>query len=340
MEPILKVFVAGSKELKTERMTCRSVCNVLQNQWGTILTKTFEDFPESISLVGHQNEYNAFIQNEADVVIFIFSDKVGDITISEFEHSYRSFISSGHPKILVYIDASRDVSSIEVENLKEEFSLKGQYYKEYLGIGDLEQMVDKHLTKILIERSKNENSKTSLIKSFLKVSRKALILLGIWCLLALIGGVGMYIYDNTMSEAECIDLAAKYVEAGRDQELVYYFPEETFIFNIDTQQLDIIPRRNSASSTDIALSKIEHAAFGASASILFARAVKFKVKGNYKTVLAYVAAMAIGAIGFGVGCVFEQMIFPPQYSKPVRNFLSVPSNWEKVDLKRYPSHIF
>ena len=118
MEPVLKVFVAGSKDLKNERMICRSVCNRLQNQWGIIVTKSFEDFPETISREGHQNEYNTFIREQADVVMFVFSGKVGEITRVEFEHAWHAFTENGHPQILVYIDQLEQAASSDIDDLK------------------------------------------------------------------------------------------------------------------------------------------------------------------------------------------------------------------------------
>ena len=52
-------------------------------------------------------------------------------------------------------------------------------------------------------------------RSLLKALGVTAWIVGIWCLLALIGGVGMYIYDCRLSRTECINLAARYVEAGR-----------------------------------------------------------------------------------------------------------------------------
>lgn len=74
----INVFVAGSKELKQKRDICRSVCSSLQNQWGTIYTKTFEDFPEVISNIGHQKEYNLYIDNK---FVYFITDVIRGITM-------------------------------------------------------------------------------------------------------------------------------------------------------------------------------------------------------------------------------------------------------------------
>lgn len=341
MHPVLTIFVAGSKELNNERTVCRSVCNTLQNQWGTIVTKTFEDFSEVISSTGHQNEYNKFICNEADIVIFIFSGKVGTITLSEFHTAYNSFIKHGHPHILVYIDKRESSNSKEIDQLKQELSANDQYYKEYLDTKELELMVDKHLTKFLISHthSATNNNKVTNNRSSKRLGTSLYLVL-IWALLALIGGIGMYFYDQSMSEEDCLGIAVQHIESGRNGELYYYFPDATYVYDSTTKELVELPRKNSSSSTDISLPKIEHASLGVTITMLISRALKFKPGGNAKAIIGYVAVVAASLVGFGVGCVLEQMIFPPQYSTPVRQFLSEPSNWEKIDKdnRRKPSH--
>lgn len=328
MEAALTLFVAGSQKLKRERDVCRTVCNILQNQWGTIITKTFEDFPETISKSGHQKEYNLFISNKADVIIFIFSGKVGDITMSEFYHAYNTFKKNNHPKILVYIDKENS-NTEDIIELKNSLSLKGQYYKEYKGLKDLEDKIQKHLSKILISRIKDDID-GNFIKKFLNISKIPLLLIGIWCVLSLIGGIGMYIYDSKMSDNQCHKLAMQYFEYGQKDELIYFFPDETYIYNIESKSFDCIKRKNASSGTNFNYRGIKDVTFASTASLLFTRCFKIKVKGNPKTVLSYIAATTVGIIGVGVGCTIEQMIFPPQYSRPVRKYLSKPSNWEKI----------
>ena len=334
-EPILKIFVAGSKELKNERTVCRSVCNVLQNQWGTILTKTYEDFPEVLSIEGHQKEYNRFICESADVVIFIFSGIVGDITLDEFKCAWESFQGNRHPEILVYIDKNNNARTEAVDKLKSELSAMGQYYIEYLNLEDLENLVDKHLTKLLVRKYKPAKPSDNKLLRLLTASG---IVLAVWMLLVLIGGVGMFVYDRFMDDDDCLEIASKYVEAGRSaEELIYYFPDATFIYNTSTKELVAVSKQNSSSSLDVTVGKIEHATLGVTVSLLLVRLFTVKVKGNAKTMLGYAAVAAASAVGFGVGCVVEQMLFPPQYSAPVEEYLSNSANWEQIAKGRKPN---
>ena len=326
-EPILKIFVAGSKELKNERLICRSVCNVLQNKWGTIETRTYEDFSPTLSAIGHQAEYNEYIANEADVTIFIFSGKVGDITRSEFDKARESFANSNRPEIIVYFDNSPEATTPDVVKFKETLDSIGYYYQEYTSLDDLNAKVKDHLTNVLVGRRTGSKSREYGLLKFLGVSG---IIVGIWLLLALIGGVGMYIYDRMMSDEECLQLALKYVHSSRGEELHYRLPDATYKYNLETKELNVEHYEDSLVGIDINRNNIEHVSFGVVASLFLSRFINFKVKGNAKVMLGYVAGVTVSAIGFGVGCVVEQMLFPPQYSAPVKEFLKDPANWEEI----------
>ncbi len=322
---IFRIFVAGSVELKREREICRSICNSLQNRWGTINTYTFEDFSEVIQQGAHQDLYNNYIENDADLVIFIFSEKVGSITISEFEHAYQAFMQNNRPRILPYFQRG---DSEEIIKLKNKFSEIRQYYQEYSSIEELENKIEKQLNKYL------ETYRRSAFEIKIK---KMLIFACIWFVLSFIGGIGMYIYDLNMSIYDKMKLVSNYVEEGPNHELIYRFPDETLVYNIETEYLEIKPYRYSFSTTDISMSKVKDVSLGTTISFLFTRMSKSNVLKNSngnKIVLAIA-----GIMGVGVGCVIEQMLYPPQYSKSVREYLSSRDEWKKIaQLKRAAYH--
>lgn len=311
----MRIFVAGSIELKREREICRSICNSLQNRWGKINTYTFEDFSEVMQKGGHQELYNHCIE-DSDLVVFIFSSKVGSITISEFEHAYKSFVQNGHPKILPYIERCH---SDDIVKLKNKFSEIGQYYQEYSGLDELEYKIEKQLCKYLEDYKK----KVVEIKT-----KKVLILVCLWFVLSFVGGIGMYIYDLNMSIYDKKNLVIEYIENGKNHELIYRFPNETFIYNTETGKLVIKPYKFSFSTTDISMENVRDISFGTTASVLFTRFSKNNIikNNNGKHVVVAIA----GIIGVGVGCVIEQMLYPPQYSKSIREYLSCSSNWETI----------
>ena len=242
---------------------------------------------------------------------------------------------------MVYIDKDENATSDQIEMLKNMLAENGQYYKEYLGVEELERMLEKHLTKILVDKiQKDKDAISETSSSFLSFLGVPLAMLCGWLILSLIGGIFMYFYDMNMSDKDCLNLAINNVEYRRGGELMYCFPDEIYIYDITNKSLEILNRKNAISSVDISMPKIEHVALGTTTTLLLTRLLKVKPKGNGKTILAYVAAAATCAVGFGVGCVVEQMLYPPQYSKPMRRYLAVSDNWETINIKRNPSSWF
>lgn len=327
LDPVLTVFVAGSKVLDEERNTCRAVCNMLQNQWGTIIMKTYEDFPNVISDKGHQKEYDAFISNVADVAIFIISGEIGGYTLSELKVAYESFKAKKHPEILVCVDGKK-TSFETIEKLKQEAPMNGQYYVEYNGIENLKEKIKDSLTNILISRARGTD-----ISGIMSLFFGSSLVLGIWLVFSLLGGIGMYIYDMCMPVNDCMEIVNDNLVYDSDGRLLYHFPDKTYVYDINTKSLTTARHSKDSPSVDVSYSKVKDVTFGATASILLTRL--FKVKGNPKIVIG----IAVAAVGVGVGCVVEQMIFPPQYSQPIEDYLDVPANWELI-AEQYPYKFF
>ena len=71
----LKIFIAGSKDLKLERNGIKIIANDLSSLYSSrgihITAHSYEHFDEN------QDSYNRFIVNEADIVIFILDGYIG-----------------------------------------------------------------------------------------------------------------------------------------------------------------------------------------------------------------------------------------------------------------------
>ena len=112
---ILRVFIAGAKKLKLERLLLREQLSKLSNQFNLdIRTVTFEDFQTSLTgkEKGRQEDYNRFIKEKADIVIFVFSSIAGRITEEEFDIAYSSYQANNKPEIFVYVNlisAEKDI---------------------------------------------------------------------------------------------------------------------------------------------------------------------------------------------------------------------------------------
>lgn len=95
---ITKVFIAGAKKLNAERALLREQLSKVANAKNMdIRSLTFEDFATSLTgrNRGRQADYNKFIEEEANIVVFIFDSTAGEITEEEFNVAYNSLIKSG-----------------------------------------------------------------------------------------------------------------------------------------------------------------------------------------------------------------------------------------------------
>ena len=81
----LKVFIAGSLALEPVRDAVRSSLlnvNHKYDRYGySIKSYTFENFENSLCNDGRQKDYNDFIRNHADFVIFILDGILGEKTL-------------------------------------------------------------------------------------------------------------------------------------------------------------------------------------------------------------------------------------------------------------------
>lgn len=138
-KPITKVFIAGAKKLNGERALLREQLSKVANTKNIdIRSLTFEDFATSLTGRdrGRQADYNKFIEEEADIVVFIFDSTAGEITEEEFNVAYNSLIKSGTPNIFVYIHKRNRIFELfmnrRLRDIKKKvFNYHQEYYVEY-----------------------------------------------------------------------------------------------------------------------------------------------------------------------------------------------------------------
>lgn len=97
----IQIFVAGSKDLVKERDCLKVVVsdlNSLKKRRDCVFTlHSYEFFNDD------QDEYNRFIENEADIVIFILDGRIGEKTEEEFLKATDSYNKNRRPKIMVFL---------------------------------------------------------------------------------------------------------------------------------------------------------------------------------------------------------------------------------------------
>ena len=171
----IKVFIAGSKSLTRERDAIRSVLQILSNSNTKkllIRTYTYEEFDTSLSLEGRQKEYNRFIMNEADYVIFVLDGTIGGITLEEFDVAWKTFTSKKRPGIYVYHKPTATISK-EIQKVIDKINQCGQYYTEYSNIENLKLKVENSFHRIILE---------ALLKKWMGYA-----ILGVLVILAIVG---------------------------------------------------------------------------------------------------------------------------------------------------------
>ena len=150
---IIQVFIAGAKRLRLERLLLREQLSKLSNQFNIdIRTVTFEDFQTSLTGKGkgRQEDYNSFIKERADIVIFVFSSIAGRITEEEFDVAYNSLQTNNRPEIFVYVKKKLFIFDKRLRNIKKRFfSINQEYYVEYNNMDDLCYLFYSNMNKLL-----------------------------------------------------------------------------------------------------------------------------------------------------------------------------------------------
>ena len=155
-------FIAGSKRLMAERDKMRAVVANMYVKWKSrnflIETYSFDNFNHTASEIGHQEEYNQFIKNDADLVLFLFDDEVGKETEKELNIAINSFKAKKHPQYIIYSKIKETVSPA-IESLKVRLAKEDVYWVDYESIEDLANKFERDLNDYLVRMVyiKNKN---------------------------------------------------------------------------------------------------------------------------------------------------------------------------------------
>lgn len=155
-------FIAGSKRLMAERDKMRAVVANMYVKWKSrnflIETYSFDNFNHTVSEIGHQEEYNQFIKNDADLVLFLFDDEVGKETEKELNIAINSFKAKKHPQYIIYSKITESESPA-IESLKARLAKEDVYWVDYETIEDLANKFERDLNDYLVRMVyiKNKN---------------------------------------------------------------------------------------------------------------------------------------------------------------------------------------
>ena len=177
----LKVFIASSDELSTERVYIGALAGkldtMLREQGIRINLFEWEDFDAAYNGRRKQDEYNDNIR-DSDVFFALFMRKLGDFTVEEYHEAEASFAFKGRPEVHVLVKEKNGVEPSEElrQFLCEISSTKGATIEKFDSIDAMQYLFVKHLYGALHLRvSWNEEAEWLCIGS-LRVSKISSIL--------------------------------------------------------------------------------------------------------------------------------------------------------------------
>ena len=174
----IKIFLASSSELKSDREQFELFVNRKNKQWvskGVFLHLViWEDFLDALSSSRLQDEYNQEIR-ECDIFVMLFFTKVGKYTEEEFETAVGQFKATNKPFIFTYFkDAAKSGDSDEDDKksllaFQEKLAELGHFYTRYQNTEDLllqfGSQLDKLADKNFIEMDKPDPDRTLIQKA-------------------------------------------------------------------------------------------------------------------------------------------------------------------------------
>lgn len=127
----IQIFIAGAKGLKEQRLLLKALANDLNDEYNkkgrdiTIIMKSYENFGD------RQEDYNHYIEHEADLVLFVLDGRIGKNTENEFKLAAKKLDKDKRPKIKVFLKSfeenTEDIKHIEILMN----TLLDSYYIEY-----------------------------------------------------------------------------------------------------------------------------------------------------------------------------------------------------------------
>lgn len=151
---LIRCFMAGSTSLEQERNAFRAVVSKADNKWDTYNIKSYDyqDFSRSYQKIAHQATYNEFIVDRTDFMVFILTGKIGSKTREELEVAAKSYDSSGHPQIFIYVQKDAFDKGVWDDGVKEWIDEKQLYVVKYDTLHDLQHSISEDLNDYIIHR--------------------------------------------------------------------------------------------------------------------------------------------------------------------------------------------
>lgn len=139
MKKQIPIFIAGAKSFRDQRVALKAMANDLNTEFSdqkkdvVIYMCSYENFGD------HQQEYNQFIADVADLVIFVLDGNIGKHTEDEFRLAVSEYKKEDMPKVLVFLkEFDQTTPGIQkIQQLLEEAFGPEFYYIAYSSTEDL-----------------------------------------------------------------------------------------------------------------------------------------------------------------------------------------------------------
>lgn len=154
----IKIFVAGAKDLSKEREAIKLLANDLNSKYHDknvmLIIHSYENFNDN------QDEYNRFIENNADIVIFILDGRIGDKTEEEFLKAADSYDRNQRPEIIVFLHEFDNLTG-DIGRIQGLISAKlgNRYYVDYSGIDDLKAKARERIVRYIESGNTSDGDK-------------------------------------------------------------------------------------------------------------------------------------------------------------------------------------
>lgn len=196
----IKIFLAGAKNLQEERLKLKALANALTFKYGqegkkvTINMSSYEDFGD------RQSVYDNFIKNEADIVIFLFDQRIGDKTEAEIRLAYENQRQKKRPEIYSFVRAF-DTRTPEIDHMEEVLNtVTENYYVDFFNTEDLISKAKERLCTVVNQRlaqramfetetvARNTSSQTPMFR----------VVCGVFTIYYIIGGVAWMLFYSSV----------------------------------------------------------------------------------------------------------------------------------------------
>ena len=142
----ISVFIAGAKNLQPLRLRLKALANDLNNEFKQKGLNTSVNMVSYENFGDEQSVYNKFIKEEADMVLFLLDDRMGQKTEEEYKLAVTCHEKNKHPEYCLFL-REHEENTEELTHIEEVMrSTSNKYYVTY---SNPDELIGKVKSRIL-----------------------------------------------------------------------------------------------------------------------------------------------------------------------------------------------